>query len=354
MNSVNRSRRFLSMTLVLLASSGLMKTNRITEVPRDPVAQEEALWCTWQPASSSTGPGIGKTIVLISGDEEYRSEEALPMLGKLLSERLGFTCHCLFAIDPETGVINPKNQNNIPGMHLLKQADLVVMALRFRNLPDTQMKYFDDYLKSGKPIVGLRTSTHAFNYPGDSTSEFAIYGFNSNEWEGGFGRQVLGETWVSHHGNHGSQSTRGVINDELANHPVLSGADDIWGPTDVYGVRDLPEGTNVLLYGQVLDGMEPNSPVTEGKQNDPMMPLAWIREYKNNGNLTEVFCTTMGAATDFESAGLRRLIVNAALYLTGLESAIADVTNVDPVDEYEPTEFGFDKFRPGLKPKDYQ
>ncbi len=341
--------------LFLLVATGLTTSSPLAGNPQEPDRANEALWCTWQPEPSNQGAGVGKTIVLISGDEEYRSEEALPMLGKLLSERLGYTCHCLFAIDPESGVINPKNQNNIPGMHLLEQADLLVLGLRFRNLPDDQMKYFDNYLTTGKPIIGLRTSTHAFNYPGDSTSVYAHFGFNSQKWEGGFGRQVLGETWVSHHGNHGSQSTRGVINVEHAKHVLVTGADDVWGPTDVYGVGALSEGTTVLLYGQVLEGMEFDSPPAEGQQNEPMMPLVWIREYKNeNGNITPVFCTTMGAATDFESAGLRRLIVNAALYLTDLESAIEEVTNVDPVGEYDPTNFGFDKFRPGLKPLDYQ
>lgn len=349
----NQRRHFLT-SILMLTIMGLMTTNPLAGNPQEPVAADEALWCTWEPESND-GPGVGKTIVLISGDEEYRSEEALPMLGKLLCERLGFTCHCLFAIDADTGIINPKNQNNIPGMHLLEQADLAVIGLRFRNLPDEQMKFFDDFLKAGKPIIGLRTSTHAFNYPGNSGSEYANYSFNSKTWEGGFGRQVLGETWVNHHGHHGSQSTRGVVNEEQAKHVVLTGADDVWGPTDVYGVRDLPDGTTVLLYGQVLEGMEPTSQVTEGKQNDPMMPLAWLREYKNeNGNVTPVFCTTMGAATDFESVGSRRLIVNAALYLTGLESAIEVVANVDPVGEYDPTDFGFDKFRPGLRPSDYQ
>jgi hypothetical protein len=313
------------------------------------------LWCTWQPGPSTAGPGAGKTIVLISGDEEYRSEEALPMLGKLFCDRLGFTCHCLFAIDPETGVINPKNQNNIPGMQLLENADLVVMALRFRNLPDGQMRYFDEYLKSGKPLLALRTSTHAFNYPDDSDSVYRHYSFNSGKWEGGFGRQVLGETWVSHHGNHGSQSTRGVPHEGASKHIVLTGAEDVWGPTDVYGVRNLPDGTTILLDGQVLDGMQPESQPVAGKQNQPMMPLAWIREYPNaNGKVTKVFCTTMGAATDFESGGLRRLVVNAALYLTGRELAIENVSDVEPAAPYHPTGFGFDRFRPGLKPADYQ
>ena len=41
----------------------------------------------WVVYQGGQGPGQGKHIVLISGDEEYRSEEGLPMLGKILAVR---------------------------------------------------------------------------------------------------------------------------------------------------------------------------------------------------------------------------------------------------------------------------
>ena len=341
--------------LLLVAALGFGSIQGLQAQQDTESANQPAQWCTWNPEPGSELPGMGQKIVLISGDEEYRSEEALPMLGKLLARRLGYTCYGLFAIDRETGEINPNEQGNIPGMHLLEDADLVIIALRFRNLPDEQMKYFDQYLNSGKPVIALRTSTHAFQYPRDSDSAFSRYGTGSREWRGGFGKQVLGETWVNHHGDHGSQSTRGLPNAEQADHLLLTGVDDVWGPTDVYGIRDLPEGTTVLLWGQVLEGMQPDSPPAAGEKNDPMMPLAWIREHKlESGTSVPVFCTTMGAATDFESAGLRRLIVNAALSMTGHEKAIEDVSDVGPVGEFQPTDFGFNRFREGLAPADYQ
>ena len=164
----------------------------------------DQLWCEYPPGP---GPGAGQHIVLISGDEEYRSEEALPMLGKILAQRHGFRCTVLFAIDPESGEIDPNNQNNIPGMEKLADADLVIMALRFRNLPDDQMQHFDKYLMSGRPIIALRTSTHAFRNSEDVENSYPQYGGN-DQWRGGFGKQVIGETWVNHHGDHGSQATR--------------------------------------------------------------------------------------------------------------------------------------------------
>ena len=92
----------------------------------------------WIVYSGGSGPGAGKHVVLISGDEEYRSEEALPQLGKILATHHGFRCTVLFAIDPETGFIDPNVNDNIPGLANLDSADLMVIFTRFRALPDEQ------------------------------------------------------------------------------------------------------------------------------------------------------------------------------------------------------------------------
>ena len=309
-------------------------------------------WIVYQPPADLDN---GKQIVLISGDEEYRSEEALPMLGQILSQRHGFTCTVLFAINPETGEIDPNNQENIPGIgESVPNADLVIMALRFRNLPDADMAVIDKFLNEGKPVIGLRTSTHAFRVPGDR--EYARYSFNSrNPWQGGFGQFVLGDTWISHHGAHGRQSTRGVIDAENADHVVLKGVDDVWGDTDVYGIRNLDDSAKILLHGQVLQGMQPDSEPVDGPKNDPMMPLAWFKPYQlDSGKKGMAFCTTMGSATDFASAGLRRLIVNVCYYLTDMEKQIDGSANVDFVADFNPTRFGFNAFKKGVAPADWK
>jgi len=311
---------------------------------------ETQLWCEYPAA----GKNNGKKVVLIAGDDEYRSEEALPMLGKILARRHGFHSIVLFPINPEGNVIQPDFQTNIPGMEHLDDADLIILGLRFRNLPDEQMKHFDQYLQSGKPIIGLRTSTHAFNIPGNSDSQYKHYTHNSRDWPGGFGQQVLGDTWVSHHGRHKRESTRGVIVKENASHPVLKGVEDVWGPTDVYGIIRLPESATVLLDGAVLEGMSPDDVPVQGKKNDPMMPLAWVRDYQNKSGATnKIFCTTMGSSTDFESRDLRRMIVNAAQWCTGLEDQISSSANVDYVDPYSPTPYGFGNYKKGTTPADY-
>ncbi|HON08184.1 MAG TPA: hypothetical protein PLW02_08820, partial [Verrucomicrobiota bacterium] len=153
----------------------------------------------WVVYEGKDGPGKGKHIVFLTGDEEYRSEEGLPMLAKILSQRHGFKCTVLFSIDSSNGTINPNIKTNIPGIEALDNADLCVMLLRFRELPDEQMEHFVNYLKAGKPIIALRTSTHAFAYSSGSKSKYKKYDWQSKEWPGGFGKQVLGETWVSHH-----------------------------------------------------------------------------------------------------------------------------------------------------------
>ena len=301
------------------------------------------------------GPGKGKHIVFLSGDEEYRSEEALPMLAKILAFRHGFKCTVLFSINPTNGTIDPLILNNIPGMEALDSADLCVMLLRFRELPDAQMKHFVDYLNRGQPIIALRTSTHAFAYKQNTKSLYAQFDWQNKEWPGGFGQQVLGETWVNHHGNHGKESTRGDINDAFRSHPILRGATDIWGPTDVYTVAHLPKDAQVLVWGEVLSGMNPTDRPVAGPKNDPMMPLVWLRDYTGEkGKTSQIVTTTMGAAVDLESEGLRRLIVNACYWAVGREKKIPVNANVDYVGEYKPSWFGFGKFKPGLKPEDLE
>ena len=308
----------------------------------------------WIVLQGQEGPGKGKHIVLLSGDEEYRSEEAMPMLAKILAARHGFKCTVLFPINPADGTIDPVVQTNIPGMAALDSADVCIMGLRFRELPDADMKHFVDYLNAGKPIIGLRTSTHAFSYERNKQSPYAKYDWRNKSWEGGFGQQVLGETWVNHHGAHGKQSARGVINEACKDHPILRGVKDVWGPSDVYGVAHLPSDAKVLLHGQVLTGMKPEDPPLEGPKNNPMMPLVWIREYKSEkGNTSKILTTTMGAAVDLENEGLRRLVVNGCYWAAGLEQKIpAGGNDVTYVGEYKPTWFGFKTYKKGVKPED--
>jgi hypothetical protein len=295
------------------------------------------------------GPGVGKQIVFLTGDEEYRSEEGLPQLAKILAERHGFTCTVLFAINPADGTVDPNIKNNLSGAEALDSADAIVMLLRYREWPDAQMKHFVDAFLAGKPIIALRTSTHAFNYDAKSASAYTKFGVGSTEWHGGFGRQVLGETWVSHHGDHMKEATRGIIEPSSADDPILRGVTEVFAVTDVYTANPQPD-SKILLRGAVLTGMHPTDPPVAGSKNDPMQPVAWTRLYRNeNGTTNRILCTTMGAATDLENEGLRRLVVNGVYWGVGLDvPASADVTLVG---EYHPTAEGFNGFVKGRTPE---
>lgn len=308
----------------------------------------------WVVYEGDKGPGKGKHVVLIAGDEEYRSEEALPQLGKILAKHHGFKCTVLFPVDPD-GTINP-NTSNIPGLEALDTADVCVMLLRFRDLPDDQMKHIADYVEAGKPIVGLRTATHAFNIKEGKT--YADYSWRSKTWDGGFGRQVLGETWISHHGKHKSEAARGILVKDQASNPILRGLKDgdVFALSDVYGVTlPLPGDSQPLVLGQVVAGMKFDDPPVEGVKNDPMMPIAWTKTYQapKSGTVGKVFTTTTGAATDLDFEGTRRLIVNGIYWAAGLEDKIVADSNMDLVGEFKPTMFGFNTGVKGVKPADH-
>lgn len=303
----------------------------------------------WVSYKGSAGPGKGKQVVLLAGDEEYRSEEALPMLAKILSERHGFDTTVLFSVDDD-GTINPNRGESLGKPEALDSADVIVMSLRFRKWPDETMKRFDAAIQRGIPVVGLRTSTHAFQLP--DASGFSQY----NK----FGKDVLGEEWVSHWGKHKGEACRGVIEAANAAHPILRGVTDVFGDSDVYEAYP-PADATILLRGSVLKGMKPDDAPADHKKggrngeqgvNDPMMPIAWTREVKNSsGKSNKIVCTTMGAATDLTSEGLRRLVVNSVFWGLGVD--VPKQADVTPVGDYQPSKYSFNAFKKGVKAADH-
>jgi len=303
----------------------------------------------WLTFEGKTGPGAGKHIVFLTGDEEYRSEEGLPMLAKILSQRHGFKTTVLFSIDKD-GTINPGVKSNLPGAEALDTADAIVMLLRFRAWPDDQMKHFVDAYERGIPVIGLRTSTHGF-----SGLKGTYASFND------FGKRVLGERWVNHWGRHKSEATRAIMEPAAKDDPVLRGVSDIFVTTDVYEAYP-PADATILFRGQVLKGMNPDDAAADYKKkrstdkeeqgiNDPMMAIAWKREVPNEaGKKNRTLCTTMGAASDLVNESLRRLVVNGVYWGLGLD--VPQKADVEYVDPYNPSTYGFDGHRHGLKPAD--
>ena len=294
----------------------------------------------------------------------------------------GFKCTILFAVDPDTGIINPARRNSIPGLEALETADLAFLFSRWRALPDDQMRHIDAYLRAGKPLVAMRTATHGFappaaihdevmdnkdNKPEErpqfTDEQWGAYGHYGDayfgpkpEWQGGFGSLVLGETWVAHHGHHKHESTLGIVAPGVEDHPILRGikAGDIWGPSDVYTIGlPLPGDSKPLVLGQVMKrkgeydendpfyGMRPDDGPPVDEKNNPMMPVAWTKSYQIPGGETgQVFVTTMGASTDLVSEGTRRLIVNGVYWGLGMADQIPEAgTKVDLVGTYEPRQY---------------
>ena len=295
------------------------------------------------------GPGRGKQIVLLAGDHEYRSEETLPALARILARRYGFKCSVFFTTDPKTGLVEP-GSSNISGLAALRTADLLVVFLRFQDFPDAEMQHITDYLDRGGPVVGLRTATHAFQIKRPD-AKFLKYTWKDGDasYPGGFGRQILGETWVSHYGKNHAQSSRLLLSPAEAAHPILAGVRDVWVQSGGYTAEPI-EGSRILARGQILDGMTPDSPVANDKKE---LPVAWYRTYQGgSGKSARVFTTTHGASEDLLNEGFRRMLVNACLWAASLERNIRPDNDIRFVGPFQPSTFNFGGYVKGVKPAD--
>lgn len=297
---------------------------------------------------NAAGPGQGKHIVFLAGDHEYRSEETLPALARILARHHGCKCTVLFNVDQETGEIAPGN-SNMPGLEALDTADLAVVFLRFQNFPPEQMRHFDEYLNRGGPVVGLRTATHAFKMK--AAEPFAKYSsdYKGADYLSGFGHQVLGQSWVGHYGRNHQQSTRITIVDGKEKHPILRGVKDIWVRAGGYVGK--PTDGEILTMAQPLNGMTPTSPADETK---PPMPSEWTRTYKSkSGKEGRVFTSLYGTPEDLLNDGYRRLLVNGCFWALGLEDSIQAEANIEFVGRFKPNTFGNGSHARGIKPAAY-
>ena len=309
-------------------------------------APQGDLWLTYP---GSKGPGKGKHVVLIAAEQEYRSEQSMPMLAKVLSSHHGFDCTVLFSVN-EKGEVDPtvpapfkdkEKRHNIPGLDHLEKADCVIWISRFMHLPEDQMQHFYDYFDSGKPLIALRTANHGFwgglKYrKGDKNVSL---------------RDLLGGTFMGHHGGWHREATRGVIVPENRKHPILSGVGDIWGTSDVYRCHNdknpFPEDCKSLVLGQPLINLEKDAPPNTKKEP---LPVAWTKTWTGNKGLeSRIFHFTMGSARDLENDGVRRMTVNAVYWGLGLEKAIEPDRSVAIIGDYKPLKAGFNYEKLGVK-----
>lgn len=261
-------------------------------------------------------------VVFVTGDDEYRSEITMPMIAAILEKKHGMRT----SVAISTPI--PQTKNNIVGLEALESADLMVMFTRFRALPDDQLARITKYVDAGKPVVGLRTSTHAFLYP-EGSPHVAL--------NDGFSRDVFGQKWITHHG---SRSTTDVaVHAESAQHPVLRGVSAFQARSWLYHVLPLNGPATILLDGTSINSQQ----AARHDQYPPQQPVAWTREHKG----ARVFFTTLGHPTDFTQESMRRLVLNGILWALGRDvpPGGADPTPITPY--FAPESFDLSKVPKG-------
>ena len=294
------------------------------------------------------GAGEGKHIVFIVSDHEYRSEETCPALARILAKSHGFNCTVIFGVDANGHI--EAGSSDLSGFEALKDADLLVIFARFLNPPAEQMAHLGDYLARGGPVVGLRTSSHAFKIPADAPT--ARYSFDSKVagFEKGFGHQILGNTWVGHHGENHRQGTRIQLIPNQSSHPILRGVtDNAFCHAGGYVAIAAPDFT-VLANSQPLVSMDPKAGADPEKA---AMPCTWTREYTGgSGKRGRVFHSTQGASEDILDPSYRRLILNGIFWAAGLEDQITPDLAIEFIGPYQPNTFKFKGCVEGVKPED--
>lgn len=294
----------------------------------------------------TTEPPIN--VVFVTGDEEYRSEESMPMLAQILKRELNCNVKVCYALD-SAGIIDPNRLDHISDLGALDSADLMVLFTRFRALPENELQQILDFAESGKPMVGFRTATHAFKYEEDSTK----FQYN-DDWP----IKVFGQKWITHHGHfedgHG-HLTSVSINEDQAKHPILQGV----APFEAYSWLYHVDGGDYELYGDsqpLLTGRSLRSNHEEAGRLDefPLTnPVAWTKSYTgSSGKAARVFFTTLGHPYDFKEASMRKLALNGIYWALGKEADIPqDGLNAALVSTYDPNNSGFgDKYKPNRKP----
>jgi type 1 glutamine amidotransferase len=285
--------------------------------------------------------------VFVTGDEEYRSEESMPMLARILHRDYGFRVTVCYALGRD-GTINPNNLENIAGLEAVDDADLLVLFTRFRKLPDDQLRHIVRYAESGKPMVGFRTATHAFRY-GRGPHAAAM----DEAWP----IQVFGQKWITHHGHFGDGHellTEVTINTQFQNHPVLRGVKPFRAYSWLYHV----EGGRDHLSGdcqRLLIGRARKTSHEKELDRFPITnPVAWTKTSPpGSGRPARVFFTTLGHPFDFQLESMRKLAVNGILWALGMEDKIPpEGAKAQTVGDYDPNNSGFgNQFKPGRRPE---
>lgn len=234
--------------------------------------------------------------VIVVGTLHYSPELTMPVFAKEL-ERFGFRTTIVM------GDGNPerKTENVLPGIEALADADVAIFFMRFLNLPDDEWQPIEDYLKSGRPVIGLRTANHSFRYPKDHPQ---------SAWNDGFGRRVLGTPYIVHQ----SSRTKISVVDKHRKHPVMTHVTkkDWESPGTLYLTR-LESGAVPLVIGtgegkpRLLE--KSFGPIMVNESESDIVAWAWENEWGG-----KVFGTTFGHPGDFAEESFVRMLVNGACW----------------------------------------
>jgi type 1 glutamine amidotransferase len=252
-------------------------------------------FCALEVFAAATNEGA--SIVFVTGDHEYSSERTMPLLAAELQKDFGFRTTVLYATEPN-GRRNEQYEKSIPGLEALRTADLAVFFLRWRQLPKEQLAFIQEYLDAGKPLIGFRTTSHAFKYPaGDPLARWNAFGESAFGTPPGWG--ASGHT----HFGHDSSTDVSIANGAVGN-PILQGVDTNFHVRSwLYRVLPdyPPKNATWLLVGRA---------VNPDKTAEPN-PVAWTWQTKQGARS---FYTSMGHPEDFRSEAFDRLIVNSIFW----------------------------------------
>jgi hypothetical protein len=261
-----------------------------------------------------------RTVSFVAADDEYRSEITMPFLAKLAEGATGLRASLHFATgdDGVGGSAKTPDINARIGLTddwQLRGSDASVLYMRFRELGYNQMIPFEAATTHGLPLVGFRTSTHAFRYPGT--------GDGAKRWNDVFPIETWGTNWKFHHGH--SSKTRILPPDaEAAKHPVLAGVtipkEGIVVRSWLYHVEPLPADCRVLLWGEAVDSERPDAPQKQ--------PILWVREKPRKAELPlqRIAFTTLGHPADFTNPEVRVIAVQMVAW------ALDEMKSIDDAD----------------------
>ena len=263
-------------------------------------------------------------VALIAGTLHYSPELTLPVFAEEL-ERFGFKATVVMGEgDPEK-----KTENVLPGIEVLDDADVAIFFLRFLKLPDKEWASIERYIRSGKPVIGLRTANHSFKYAKDHPR------FN---WNDDFGRRVLGTPYLVH-----QQGTTDIeVVKKHLKHPIMTHVTKTnWiSPGTLYLTR-LETGCVPLVTG-IGEGkprlLERSSGTFMSNTSEAdIVAWAWENEWG-----AKVFGTSFGHPGDFAEASFNRMLVNAVHWMTDkpLPSADTKMTtwNIERADKKPKTQ----------------